>query len=75
MSELEEWVDRELKSKDMKKFNRKKLHKKYLEERVVEIRKEMFAWNFYEKSQIQEERVDLLKKLFWKYNKRLRNFK
>ncbi len=75
MSELEKWIDQELKSKDMKKFNRKKAHKKYLEKRIIELRRMIFTSLFYENNKELDEGVKILKKLFYKYNERLRKFK
>ena len=75
MNELEEWVEKELKSKDMKKFNRKKLHKEYLEKRIIELRRALFGSLFMEDNKELNERVELCRELFNKYNEKLRKLK
>jgi len=75
MNELEEWVEKELKSKDMKKFNRKKQHKEYLEKRIIELRKALFGSLFIESNKEVDERVELCRELFNKYNEKLRKLK
>lgn len=70
MNELEEWVEKELKSKDMKKFNRKSKHAEYLENRIKELHDRIFerVLKYGNVSVIDTE-------LFIKYNEKLRKIK
>ena len=68
--ELEEWMEKELKSKDMKKFNRKSKHAEYLENRIKEIHDKIF-----EKVLKYGNVCRIDTKLFLKYNEKLKNIK